>query len=92
MRYNSLEDLLKDPHLQDVGFLQEIEHPTEGKIQQIGLTNQFSGGMRQDFLPAPQLGENTTEVMQQFGFSMTEIEAAIAAQAVKQDVRKGSAT
>jgi len=90
MRYNSLEDLLKDPHLKDVGFLQEIEHPTEGKIQQIGLTNQFSGGMRQDFLPAPQLGENTTEVMQQFGFSMTEIEAAIAAQVVKQDVQKGN--
>jgi crotonobetainyl-CoA:carnitine CoA-transferase CaiB-like acyl-CoA transferase len=80
---------LKDPHLQEVGFLQEIEHPSEGKIQQIGLTNQFSGGMRQDFLPAPQLGENTIELMQQFGFSMTEIEAAISQQAVKKNVQKG---
>jgi formyl-CoA transferase len=61
----------------EVGFLQEIDHPSEGKIQQIGLTNQFSNGVRNQFLPAPRLGENTTEILQEFGFTQSEIENAI---------------
>ena len=90
MRYNSLEDLLTDPHLLDVGFLEDIEHPSEGMIKQIGLTNQFSGGMRSEFLPAPRLGENTIEIMQQFGFSQTQIEQAIHNQAVQDEGQRGN--
>lgn len=90
MRYNALEDLLKDPHLLDVGFLEDIEHPSEGTIKQIGLTNQFSGGMRSEFLPAPRLGENTREIMQQFGFSQLQIEQAIHNQAVQDEGQRGN--
>ena len=82
MRYNSLEDLMIDPHLQDVGFIFEAEHPSEGMIKQLGLTNQFSGGVRTEFLPAPRLGENTLEVMQEFGFTTEEIETAVEQKAV----------
>ena len=89
MRYNSLENLLEDPHLREVGFLQEIDHPSEGSIQQIGLTNQFSNGVRQKFLPAPRLGENTTEILQEFGFTEFEIEQALDAKAIVQGVKKG---
>jgi crotonobetainyl-CoA:carnitine CoA-transferase CaiB-like acyl-CoA transferase len=89
MRYNSLEDLLTDPHLAERGFLEEVEHPSEGKIQQIGLTNQFSGGMRTEFLPAPRLGENTIEIMRKFGFMPEEIENAIAQKAVSQCLQEG---
>jgi crotonobetainyl-CoA:carnitine CoA-transferase CaiB-like acyl-CoA transferase len=82
MRYNSLEDLMIDPHLQEVGFIFEAEHPSEGMIKQLGLTNQFSGGVRTEFLPAPRLGENTLEVMQEFGFTTEEIETAVEQKAV----------
>lgn len=90
MRYNSLEDLLQDPHLQDVHFLQDIEHPTEGSIRQIGLTNHFSGGVRQEFLPAPRLGENTVEILQQYGVDDEQIAFAIAQKAIYQDTNEGS--
>ena len=90
MCYNSLEDLFEDPHLQDVGFLEEVEHPSEGKIHQIGLTNQYSGGMRKEFMPAPRLGENTREIMQEFGFTGIEIETALQEKAIFQEVKKGS--
>ena len=82
MRYNSLEDLMIDPHLQEVGFISEAEHPSEGMIKQLGLTNQFSGGVRTEFLPAPRLGENTLEIMQEFGFTTEEIETAVEQKAV----------
>jgi formyl-CoA transferase len=68
--------------LQEVGFIFEAEHPSEGMIKQLGLTNQFSGGVRTEFLPAPRLGENTLEVMQEFGFTTEEIETAVEQKAV----------
>lgn len=82
MRYNSLANLLDDPHLQDVGFLSQSEHPTEGTIRDIGLTNRFSGGTRSEHLPAPLLGENTFDVMRECGFDEAAIERAARANAV----------
>ena len=32
-RYNSIDDLLTDPHLADVGFFQEEDHPAQGRIR-----------------------------------------------------------
>lgn len=82
MRYNSLEDLLEDPHIKSVNFLKQSVHPSEGLIREIGLTNHFSGGNRQDFMPAPQLGENTIEILRQFGATEIEIDQALASEAI----------
>ena len=73
MRYNTLENLLEDPHLTSKNFIKQIEHPTEGKIRSLGLANQFSGGSRIDCLPAPLLGQHTTEVLTEFGLTAAEI-------------------
>jgi crotonobetainyl-CoA:carnitine CoA-transferase CaiB-like acyl-CoA transferase len=86
MRYNSLEDLLEDPHIQSVNFLQQSNHPTEGLIREIGLTNHFSGGNRQGFTPAPRLGENTFEILQEFGASEEEIEQALSNKSIVQQL------
>ncbi|HJQ59259.1 MAG TPA: CoA transferase, partial [Vineibacter sp.] len=40
-RYNSIDDLLTDPHLKDVGFYKEEHHPSEGKIGRSKLANVF---------------------------------------------------
>lgn len=76
MRYNSLESLLEDPHLQDEDFITRSRHPSEGEIRQIGFSNRFSGGMREHIKPAPRLGEDTFAVLRECGFSPAEIEDA----------------
>ena len=39
MPYHTLESVMEDPHLTDVGFFETKEHPTEGKIREMRLPN-----------------------------------------------------
>jgi crotonobetainyl-CoA:carnitine CoA-transferase CaiB-like acyl-CoA transferase len=73
--YNTIDDLLTDPHLQDVGFWNFDEHPTEGRIRRTRTPVTFRGGMRDGVLPAPRLGQQTREILAELGYD----EAAIAA-------------
>ena len=77
-RYNSIDDLFADPHLADIGFFEREEHPSEGPIRRTKVANTFHGGMREDRLPAPRLGEHTRAVLAAVGYPATEIEAMIA--------------
>ncbi|MGE0764840.1 MAG: CaiB/BaiF CoA transferase family protein [Hyphomicrobiaceae bacterium] len=72
-RYNSIDDLFLDPHLADVGFFETEQHPSEGTIRRTKIANTFSGGMRQDRMPAPRLGEHTADVLAEIGYSSSEI-------------------
>jgi crotonobetainyl-CoA:carnitine CoA-transferase CaiB-like acyl-CoA transferase len=79
MPYNTLEDLLVDPHLQDVGLFEIKEHPTEGKIRNIRPPNEWSCGTRTDWMPAPKMGQQSVEILREAGCSETEIEQMVAA-------------
>ena len=72
-RYHTLESLLDDPHLAEVGFFLERDHPTEGRIVDLAPANTNSAGTRKDWLPAPHLGEHTVAVLADAGFSQEEI-------------------
>ena len=72
--YNTLESLMTDPHLQDVGLFQRREHPTEGTIIDIAPANTLSAGMREDWTPAPRLGQDTREVLEEIGYSAETIQ------------------
>ena len=82
-RYNTIEDLLEDPHLLDVGFYSHETHPSEGEIRRTRPANTFSGGHREDLRHAPLLGEDTRGVLAEAGYSEVEIEAMMANGAVK---------
>jgi len=75
MPYNTLEALVDDPHLNDVGLLRTIEHPTEGRIYDIRPPNFLSSGAREDYLPAPKIGQQSREILKELDYD----DAAIAA-------------
>ena len=78
-RYNSIDDLLTDPHLADVGFFQPEDHPSEGRIRRTRRANLFSGGARPIETHAPRLGEHTREVLGEAGYAAAEIDDLLAA-------------
>ena len=82
--YHTLESLIDDPHLADVGFIQRREHPTEGPILDLAPANTLSGGARTDWLPAAHLGEHTEAILRESGYQDAEIAAMIEAGAAKQ--------
>ena len=78
MPYQTLEQLIDDPHVREVGLLRLTTHPTEGQVWTVGTPNKLSGGSRDDFLPAPKIGQHSVEILRQAGYPDSEIEALIA--------------
>jgi len=74
MPVSSLDDLLKDPHLEATGFWQTIHHPTEGKLLMPGLPTRFSGTPASIHRHQPLLGEHSREILKEAGLT----DAAIA--------------
>ncbi len=77
-RYNTIDELMTDPHLKDVGFFREENHPTQGKIRRTKLANVFSGGARENEGHAPLFGEQTREILAEAGYDKAEIDKLIA--------------
>ena len=78
MPYHTLDSLLDDPHLKDVGFFELKDHPTEGKTRSMRLPNKWSSGVRREWNPAPKLGQNGVEILREIGCSDADIDAMIA--------------
>ena len=77
MPYHTLESLVEDPHLKDVGLLRTVRHPTEGDIYEITPPNHLSCGTRDDYIPAPKVGQHSLEVLCELGYSTSEIEEMV---------------
>lgn len=66
-RVNALEDVLADPHLADVGFFADVDHPSEGRLRvprspvRFGSTPLPVPGL------APVIGEHTAQVLRELG-------------------------
>jgi crotonobetainyl-CoA:carnitine CoA-transferase CaiB-like acyl-CoA transferase len=74
---NSLEDLIDDPHLAAVGFWQETDHPTEGKLRMAAFPARFFSTPADVRRHAPRLGEHTREVLREAGLSDAQVEELI---------------
>jgi crotonobetainyl-CoA:carnitine CoA-transferase CaiB-like acyl-CoA transferase len=75
MPMHDIDSLLQDPHLLAVGMLQEVIHPTEGLVHEIGVPIRFSGTPTLPIQkPAPQLGQHSAEVLREVGLSDAAIE------------------
>jgi crotonobetainyl-CoA:carnitine CoA-transferase CaiB-like acyl-CoA transferase len=81
-----------DPQALAREMVVETMHPTAGSVKAIGLPIKFSdtpGGVRR---AAPILGQHTREVLEEHGFSDTEIDQMVAQKAVRMpdSIQKGT--
>ncbi|MGH8616231.1 MAG: CaiB/BaiF CoA transferase family protein [Burkholderiales bacterium] len=77
MPYHTLDSLLEDPHLKDIGFFEIKDHPTEGKTRSMRLPNQWSCGLREGWQPADKLGQSSVEILREVGLSDADIERMV---------------
>ncbi len=82
-KMNSLEDILADPHLAAIGYFQEREHPTEGRIRSMAVPSEWSESPPEFRRHAPRLGEHTREVLREGGLDPATIDALIRSGAAK---------
>lgn len=71
---NDLSEVFSDPQLLHREMYLEMDHPTLGPIKQTGIPIKFSltpGGLDR---PPPLLGQHNQEVLQELGFSDSDIE------------------
>jgi crotonobetainyl-CoA:carnitine CoA-transferase CaiB-like acyl-CoA transferase len=74
-RMNSLEDILRDPHLAAIGYFTPVEHPSEGKLLAMKVPSEWSETKPAYRRHAPRFGEHTREVLKEVGYSDEAIDA-----------------
>ena len=83
MIVNSLESLLRDPHLEATGFWQILEHPTEGTLRLPGIPAAYSKTPASIRRLPPRLGEHSVEILREAGLGAPEIDALLASGATR---------
>jgi crotonobetainyl-CoA:carnitine CoA-transferase CaiB-like acyl-CoA transferase len=68
------EDLPNDPQIIANEYFTEMEHPTGGKMVEVGIPVKLSATPGRVRGPAPEFGQHTEEVLQEFGYSWEDIE------------------
>ena len=77
-RMYGIDDILVDEHVKSTGFVREVEHPTQGKLFATAIPTEWSESSPEERYHAPDLGENTREVLAEFGYSEEEIARLVA--------------
>jgi crotonobetainyl-CoA:carnitine CoA-transferase CaiB-like acyl-CoA transferase len=90
MIVNSLETLLRDPHLEATGFWQLVEHPSEGGMRLPGIPAAYSKTPADIRRLPPRLGEHSLEVLREAGLGAEEIDALLATGATRSEPSKGA--
>ena len=82
-RMNTLDDIVADPHLHEIGYLQLVDHPSEGRLRMLAVPSEWSESKPEYRRHAPRLGEHTREVLREAGFSVQQIQEMIASGAAR---------
>jgi crotonobetainyl-CoA:carnitine CoA-transferase CaiB-like acyl-CoA transferase len=74
----TFDETVEDPHIKAREMFFDIEHPIIGKMKNIGYPVKFSRTPQQFRSAAPWLGQHTTDVLGELGYSAGEIDALFA--------------
>nr|WP_227494447.1 CoA transferase [Ramlibacter pallidus] len=85
MPMNAPGDLLDDLHHAATGFVRTVDHPSEGRLRATGRPTRWHGLGDWDPAPAPRLGQHSTEVLRELGFTATDIAGMLATGAARQE-------
>ena len=77
MALQTLEGLLEDPHLRDIGFFSEVDHPSEGPLLAMSVPSVWSLSQPEASRHAPRLGEHSVEVLRESGMSEDRIKRLV---------------
>jgi len=69
-----MEEVLSHPQFVHRGIFQEVNHPVEGEIKQIGFPIKFSETPGEIRTPPPLPGEQTVSILLSLGYSESEID------------------
>lgn len=73
---NTVAEVLADPAVRHLKMVQEVEHPTLGKVPLLGIPFTLAGSPSVIRRPPPRLGEHTGEVLEEvLGISPEDVEA-----------------
>ena len=73
-RINNIADLEDDPQVIANDYITEWDHPRFGKTKVPGFPVQFSETPQTLRLAAPELGEHTEEVLQEYGYTWDDLQ------------------
>lgn len=85
MPMNAPGDLLDDAHHAATGFVRTVDHPSEGRLRATGRPTRWHGLGDWEPAPAPRLGQHSTEVLRELGFTATDIAGMLATGAARQE-------
>ena len=71
---NELSDVFADPQVLHRDMVQEVEHPTLGKLKQAGIPIKFSETKGSITRHPPLLGEHTGEILLELGYTAADVD------------------
>jgi crotonobetainyl-CoA:carnitine CoA-transferase CaiB-like acyl-CoA transferase len=71
----SLAEAVADRHNRERGMIVEVEHPTLGKVPQVGIATKLSDTPGQTRTPAPRPGQHTEEILTMLNYNAEETKA-----------------
>ncbi len=78
MPVRSLEQVVADPHLAEVGFWHEIDHPSEGRLRLMAPSLTLNRSPASIRRPPPRQGQHTREILAEAGFDDAAVEQLLA--------------